>query len=85
MKLDDAFANAPYIPQAVTTLAERVSGPLTLSGHSACGHLVSRMLAPGMLAPDVAARIQKVAPISPVADLRHLLETSMNADFKNGP
>ncbi len=70
------------VATAITSLVARLDGPMTLSGHSAGGHLVARMLAPGMLAPDVAARIQKVAPISPVADLRPLLETSMNADFK---
>jgi hypothetical protein len=30
---------------------------------------------------DVAARIGRVLPVSPVADLRPLMETSMNADL----
>ncbi len=70
------------VATALTSIAARLDGPLSLSGHSAGGHLVARMLAPGMLAPDVESRIHKVAPISPVADLRPLLETSMNSDFK---
>ncbi len=70
------------IAKAVTAIAARDSLPLSLSGHSAGGHLVARMLAPGVLAPDVLSRVAAVAPISPVADLRPLLQTSMNSDFK---
>jgi pimeloyl-ACP methyl ester carboxylesterase len=40
------------------------------------------MLAPGMLRADILQRITAVAPISPVADLRPLLQTSMNDDFR---
>lgn len=67
------------IAAAVTAIAARVSGPLALTGHSAGGHLVARMLAPGMLPDPVLARIERVVPISPVADLEPLLRTSMNA------
>ncbi|WP_322867156.1 alpha/beta hydrolase [Aquicoccus sp. G2-2] len=70
------------IARAVEVAADMVAGPIVLSGHSAGGHLVARMLAPGMLAPDVAARLRKVVPISPVADLRPLLKTSMNAELR---
>jgi len=70
------------IAQAVTKAAEMVAGPIVLSGHSAGGHLVARMLAPGLLPEDVAARLQKVMPISPVADLRPLLQTSMNENLR---
>ena len=70
------------VATAVTRVADQIDGPITLAGHSAGGHLVSRMLAPGMLHDSVAARIVHVAPISPVADLRPLLQTSMNADFR---
>ena len=69
------------IAKAVDVAAGVIPGPLVLSGHSAGGHLVSRMLAPGMLEPEVAARLRKVVPISPVADLRPLLRTSMNAEL----
>ena len=66
------------IARAVTVAAGRVAGPVALAGHSAGGHLVARMAVPGMLADEVAARLSHVLPISPVADLRPLLRTSMN-------
>ena len=69
------------IAKAVDVAAGIVAGPIVLSGHSAGGHLVSRMLAPGMLEPEVAVRLRTVVPISPVADLRPLLQTSMNAEL----
>lgn len=69
------------IAQAVRVISAETSGPLSLAGHSAGGHLVARMLAPGMLHGDVIARVAHVMPISPVSDLEPLLRTSMNADF----
>lgn len=69
------------IARAVTVLAGRVAGPIALAGHSAGGHLVARMAVPGVLPDDVAARLSHVLPISPVADLRPLLQTSMNEEF----
>jgi acetyl esterase/lipase len=69
------------IAQAVTVAAERVEGPIALTGHSAGGHLVARMAVPGVLPGEVAARLCHVLPISPVSDLRPLLQTSMNDDF----
>ncbi|MCE8006276.1 alpha/beta hydrolase [Aestuariivita sp.] len=72
----------PQIVAAVTAIADRTEGPLALTGHSAGGHLVARMLAPGMLSTSVAARIACVVPISPLADLGPLLETSMNTDLR---
>ncbi len=56
-------------------------GPIALTGHSAGGHLVSRMAVPGVLPDDLAERLTSVVPISPVADLRPLLETSMNSQL----
>lgn len=70
------------IARAITAAAARVDGPLVLAGHSAGGHLVARMAVPGVLPDNVAARLRHVMPISPVADLRPLLQTSMNADFR---
>lgn len=68
---------------AVEASAGFVAGPVALVGHSAGGHLVARMACGDAgLAPGVAARIRHIAPISPVADLRPLLKTSMNADFR---
>lgn len=68
------------IARAVEGAAALVSGPIRLSGHSAGGHLVSRILCRDIvLAPEVRARIARSVPISPVGDLRPLLDTSMNA------
>lgn len=68
---------------AIEKAAGFVAGPIVLAGHSAGGHLVSRMAcADAGLSRELSARIQRVAPISPVVDLRPLIETSMNADFK---
>ena len=69
------------IAEAVGHAAQAVAGPIRLAGHSAGGHLVARMAVPGVLPEPVAARLAHVMPISPVADLRPLLETSMNADL----
>jgi acetyl esterase/lipase len=66
------------IARAVPAMAEEVLGDLVLTGHSAGGHLVARMLAPAMLPEAVAARIRQVVPISPVANLEPLLRTTMN-------
>ena len=66
------------IARAVEMLAARMPGPIALGGHSAGGHLVARMLDPGLLSETTAARIARVTPISPVSDLRPLLQTAMN-------
>ncbi|WP_223421010.1 alpha/beta hydrolase [Tateyamaria pelophila] len=70
------------IAQAVMTVADMTTGPISLAGHSAGGHLVARMLAPGMLPEAVRVRLCHVMPISPVVDLEPLLSTVMNADFR---
>ncbi|MGZ2259337.1 alpha/beta hydrolase [Roseobacter sp. A03A-229] len=70
------------IAQGVTAIAGRTEGPIALAGHSAGGHLVARMLAPDVLPEEIRARIVRVAPISPVADLLPLLQTSMNDLFQ---
>ena len=70
------------IAQAVMHVAQDSTGPISLAGHSAGGHLVARMLAPGMLPAAVVRRISHVIPISPLTDLEPFLRTSMNADFR---
>jgi len=71
------------IARAVAAAAEAVPGPVVLSGHSAGGHLAARMLCADVALPEaVAARLAGCVPISPVADLRPLLETAMNADLR---
>ena len=73
------------IARAVVVASDMVAGPVALSGHSAGGHLVARMVVPGVLPAHVTARLSHVAPISPVADLRPLLRTSMNAQLGLDP
>ena len=58
------------IAKAVGFAAQKVEGPIALTGHSAGGHLVARMAVPGVLPDDLAARLSSIVPISPVADLR---------------
>lgn len=68
------------IGQAITSIASRFEGPVHLAGHSAGGHLVSRMISStSPLAPDVRARIGTTVSISGVHDLRPLMHTHLNA------
>lgn len=69
------------IAQAVMAISAASAGPISITGHSAGGHLAARMLAPGMLPAAVIARLVHVVPISPLTNLEPLLGTSMNADF----
>ncbi|MFQ1699345.1 alpha/beta hydrolase [Loktanella agnita] len=69
------------IAAAIGVVAQRVPGPIRLTGHSAGGQLVARMTAPRFGA-QWQARLARVVPISPVADLAPLVQTSMNVDLK---
>jgi acetyl esterase/lipase len=61
---------------AVLAACALVPGPVVVTGHSAGGHLAARMACdPG---PDIA----RVVPISPLADLRPLMATEMNATLR---
>ena len=67
------------IGAAIAQAAELVEGPIMLTGHSAGGHLASRMVcATTPLAPALCARIRNVVSISGVHDLRPLMRTAMN-------
>lgn len=67
------------IASAVGFAAERVDGPIRLTGHSAGGHLASRMLCANLNLPDtVRSRIAHTVSISGVHDLRPLLRTELN-------
>ena len=71
------------IAQCIIKLAQRVNaGPVVLAGHSAGGHLVSRMLCENVLPKNVSDRLACVAPISPLADLQPLMFTDLNSDNK---
>ena len=71
------------IATAIEFAAARVSGPIRLAGHSAGGHLVTRMLCEDtLLSAETRNRITHILSISGLHDLRPLLETSMNQVLK---
>lgn len=64
---------------AIQKAAEMVEGPIRLTGHSAGGHLVSRMVcANSPLSDETRGRIVNVVSISGVHDLRPMMRTAMN-------
>lgn len=69
------------IATAIGVASDRVPGPVRLVGHSAGGQLIARMTVArhGTRWQD---RLEKVVPISPVADLAPLMQTAMNSDLK---
>lgn len=67
------------IGRAVTKAAELVAGPVRLTGHSAGGHLVTRMIsATSPLSASLRSRIVNTVSISGVHDLRPMMRTAMN-------
>ncbi|SIS76012.1 alpha/beta hydrolase [Paracoccus saliphilus] len=67
------------IAAAISLAAERIPGPLAITGHSAGGHLAARMICDDSTLPDtVAARVACCLPISPLSDLRPMMRTAMN-------
>jgi len=67
------------VAQAIMRAMDEVDGPVALTGHSAGGHLVSRMICRGgPLSPERQARITSVVSISGLHDLRPLQRTAMN-------
>ena len=74
---------ARQVGQAVAAAADRVAGPICLAGHSAGGHLVTRMACTdGPLPEPLRARLARVVSISGLHDLRPLLRTRMNATLR---
>ena len=72
--------------QAVSAAAREVAGPVVVTGHSAGGHLAARLNCADVALPgEVAARLARLVPISPIGDLRPLMQTAMNADFRLDP
>ncbi|HUS54966.1 MAG TPA: alpha/beta hydrolase [Thermohalobaculum sp.] len=71
------------IGAAITAAARELGGPIRLTGHSAGGHLVTRMPCEDAPLPKaVAARIASVVSISGVHDLRPLMHTALNDDLR---
>lgn len=68
------------IASAIGVIAGGFGGPIAIAGHSAGGHLAARMAcADAALSPEVADRIVRILPVSPLTDLHPLMGTSMNA------
>ncbi len=71
------------VGSAVEAAAGIVAGPIRLTGHSAGGHLVSRMICANSPLPDaVRSRIANTVSISGVHDLRPMMATAMNETLK---
>ncbi len=67
------------VARAITCAAGYVSGPIRLAGHSAGGHLVTRMISDKSLLPEqIQNRIAKTVSISGLHDLRNLCKTRLN-------
>ncbi|MEM9602182.1 MAG: alpha/beta hydrolase [Pseudomonadota bacterium] len=67
------------VANALALAAERIEGTVLLSGHSAGGHLVSRLLCRNVALPEAtAARIAAALSISGLHDLRPLIHTPLN-------
>lgn len=68
---------------AIATVAGMVEGPIFLTGHSAGGHLATRMIsATSPLPVEVRVRIRNTVSISGVHDLRPMMRLAMNGDLK---
>ncbi len=71
------------IGRAIKAAAAQVDGPICLAGHSAGGHLVTRMLcADSPLSEAVLGRVARCLSISGLHDLRPLLHTQMNETLR---
>ena len=68
---------------AIDKAASMIEGPIRLAGHSAGGHLVTRMIcAHSPLSEATRARVVNTVSISGVHDLRPLMRTQMNQTLK---
>ena len=71
------------VAAAIEAAAGMVAGPVRLTGHSAGGHLATRMIcADSPLSAAVRARVVNTVSISGLHDLRPLIGTRMNADIR---
>ena len=66
------------IARAVHQVSEACTGSIRLVGHSAGGHLVSRMVCAGTLESPILQRIQRVVSVSGIHDLRPMVGIEMN-------
>jgi arylformamidase len=72
------------VDQAITAACAEVAGPLVITGHSAGGHLAARMGNPDC-SPALQARLTRIVPISPLAELEPLSQTEMQTNLRLDP
>lgn len=71
------------VASVIEHCSAQVDGRIILSGHSAGGHLVTRMVcAATPLLADTRERIDRVVSISGLHDLRNLIHTQMNEQLQ---
>ena len=71
------------VGRAIARAAEQVAGPIRLGGHSAGGHLVTRMVCDDSpLLPALLERVEGLVSISGLHDLRPLQLTTMNEQLQ---
>lgn len=71
------------VGMAIDMAAGLVDGPIMLTGHSAGGHLATRMITTtSPLAGETLARVRNTVSISGVHDLRPIMRTAMNSDIR---
>lgn len=74
------------ITQAIMLAASKIDGPIRIAGHSAGGHLATRMLCKDSpIDKTTQARIIKTVSISGLHDLRNLPKTKMNGTLQLTP
>lgn len=74
------------IAQAIDYITQQNQGKIRLIGHSAGGHLVSRMVCDDSpLSSNSLSRLEKVISVSGIHDLTPLLKTDMNYTLKLSP
>ncbi len=74
------------VAEQIAEAAGRIAGPIALTGHSAGGHLVTRMISDTSPLPaDIRARVRNTVSISGVHDLRPLLGTRLNEALRLTP
>ncbi|PPD13984.1 MAG: alpha/beta hydrolase [Methylobacterium sp.] len=71
------------IGHAIAAAAQRVVGPILLAGHSAGGHLVTRMICRNTpLSSAILSRLIQVTSISGLHDLRPLMKIAANEKLR---
>lgn len=71
------------IGRAIAAAAQRVAGPILLAGHSAGGHLVTRMVCRDTPLPSaILERVGQVTSISGLHDLRPLMKIAANEKLR---